>query len=82
VGGENNDQQKSFFRLTVRASLIFVKRFTVLFSEFNSLFLHARLWESATAEHLSLLTLPDSDSGCRILFFVVGNFPFILSKLM
>jgi hypothetical protein len=44
--------------------------------------LHARLWESATAEHLSLLTLPDSDSGCRILFFVVGNFPFILSKLM
>jgi hypothetical protein len=37
--------------LIVKASLIFRKRFTVL----NYLFLHPRLWESATSRHWNLL---------------------------
>jgi hypothetical protein len=51
---------KIIISLTVKAYLILEKRFTILkpvnrFLHLNSSFLQAHLWESATAEHWSLL---------------------------
>jgi len=46
---------KIIFSLTINASLIFGKRTVNRFSNLNFSLLLAHLWESATAEHWSLL---------------------------